>query len=60
MKGNIITGRRLSLLGTLILCAGLLGSGFELISAAAFRLVVFIGVIVHAAALVTAVKRSEF
>ena len=60
MKKRMSPGQTISLIGTLIICIGLLCNGFELISNAAFRLIVLAGVIIHAAALAVILKRNQF
>ena len=60
MKPNMIIGQWLSLIGTLILCIGLLLNGFEIISGDHFRLIVLAGVIVHGSALAVILKRKQF
>ena len=59
MKRKTSAGQLLSLLGTLLLCAGLILNSFEIVSAAVFRLIVLAGVIVHAISLAIILKRSE-
>lgn len=60
MKQKMSMGQWISLIGTLILCIGLLFNGFELISPSAFRLIVLLGVIVHGAALAVILKQHQF
>lgn len=59
MKRKTSAGQLLSLLGTLLLCAGLILNSFEIVSAVVFRLIVLAGVIVHAISLAVILKRSE-
>lgn len=60
MKPNMSISQWLSLIGTLILCIGLLLNGFEIISGDHFRLIVLAGVIIHGAALAVIIKRNQF
>lgn len=60
MKRKMSVGQLISLVGTLIICIGLLCNGFELISNAVFRLFVLAGVIMHGAALAVILKRNQF
>lgn len=53
-------GRLISLTGVLILSIGLICNGFEVISAAAFRVIVLVGIMVQVAALVCSLKKKEF
>ena len=59
-KIKISTGRLLSFLGILILCAGLLCNAFEWISNAAFRAIVLAGIITQVAAFIFIIKSNEF
>ena len=60
MNTKMSIGQWLSLIGTLILCIGLLFNGLEIISNDLFRFIVLIGVIIHAAALAVILKRKQF
>ena len=60
MRGKWSMGRIVSVLGILILCAGLLCNSFELISNTVFRIIVLIGIIVNLIALCIILKREEF
>ena len=60
MKRKLSPGHLLSLIGTLVICTGLLCNGFEMISNAVFRLFVLAGVIIHGAALAVILKRNQF
>ena len=60
MKRKISAGRLLSIIGTLILCAGLICSGFELVSDTVFRGIVGVGAAIHVLALICILKRKEF
>ncbi len=60
MKRKMSIGQSISLIGTLIICIGLLLNGFELISNTIFRLIVLVGVIIHGAALAVILKRNQF
>jgi len=53
-------GKYVSVMGTLILCVGLICNGFEIISNSVFRLIVLVGIIVHLIALGIILKRKEF
>ena len=53
-------GRLISFIGILILSIGLICNGFELVSLAAFRIIVLVGIIMEAIALVFILKKSEF
>ena len=59
-KIKISTGRLLSILGILILCAGLLCNAFEWISHTAFRAIVVTGIITQVAAFIFIIKSNEF
>ena len=52
-------GKYVSVMGTLILCVGLICNGFEMISNGVFRLIVLVGIIVHLIALGIILKRKE-
>ena len=62
MKRKFSIGKILSIIGIMILCAGLLCSGLELISASSivFRIIIAIGIITQAVALVFIIKKNEF
>ena len=60
MKRRWSVGRIVSVIGTLVLCVGLLCNGFELISNTLFRIIVFIGTMVNLVALFIILKREEF
>ena len=60
MNTKMSIGQWLSLIGTLILCIGLLFNGFEIISGDLFRLIVLAGIIIHGAALAIVLKRNQF
>lgn len=53
-------GRWISMIGILILSAGLLCHGLEAISDTAFRVITLIGIIVQITALVFILKKKEF
>ena len=53
-------GKYVSVMGTLILCVGLICNGFEMISNGVFRLIVLAGIIVHLIAFGIILKRKEF
>ena len=61
MKRKLSIGKLLSVIGILILCVGLLCSGFEIISASStvFRIIIAIGIITQAVALVFIIKKNE-
>ena len=59
MKSKWSMGRIISVIGTLILCVGLICNGFEMISNGVFRLIVLVGIIVHLIALGIILKRKE-
>ena len=60
MKRRMSAGQLISLIGTLIICTGLLFNGLEIISNTVFRLIVLAGVIIHGAALAVILKRNQF
>ena len=60
MKGKWSVGRVISVIGILVLCAGLLCNSFELISNVAFRVIVLVGIIIDLIALCIILKREEF
>ena len=60
MKRKISIAQLISIIGTLILCAGLFCNGFEIISNTVFRIMVAIGIFAHVAALFLILKKSEF
>ena len=53
-------GKYVSVMGTLILCVGLICNGFEMISNGVFRLIVLAGIIVNLIAFGIILKRKEF
>ena len=59
MKRKISVGQLVSMIGTLILCIGLLCNGFELVSNTVFRLIVLAGIIVQVIALILILSRKE-
>ena len=59
MKSKWSMGRIISVIGTLILCVGLICNGFEMISNGVFRLIVLAGIIVHLIAFGIILKRKE-
>lgn len=60
MKRKISIGRFISIIGTLILCAGLLCNSFELISITVFRIIIAIGIIAQVVALFFILKKNEY
>jgi len=60
MKSKWSMGRIISVIGTLILCVGLICNGFEMISNGVFRLIVLAGIIVNLIAFGIILKRKEF
>ena len=60
MKRTVSVGQLTSMIGTLILCAGLFCNGFELISNILFRIIVVIGILVHVVALFFVLKKNEY
>ncbi|MBQ3108530.1 MAG: hypothetical protein IJC67_02850 [Clostridia bacterium] len=59
MKRKISVGQLVSMIGTLILCIGLLCNGFELVSNTVFRLIVLAGIIVQVIAFILILSRKE-
>ncbi|MBQ3140820.1 MAG: hypothetical protein IJC25_02525 [Clostridia bacterium] len=57
---NVSIGRLISLLGILILSVGLICSGFELVSVTVFRIIVLVGIVTQAIALIVILKKKEF
>ena len=57
---NVRIGRLISLLGILILSVGLICSGFELVSVTVFRIIVLVGIVTQAIALIVILKKKEF
>lgn len=57
---NISVGRIISFIGILLLSIGLICNGFEFVSIAAFRIIVLVGIIMQAIALVFILKKNEF
>lgn len=60
MKRKVSIGQLISIIGTLIICVGLFCNGFELVSNTMFRIIVLVGIIAQAIALVFILKRKEF
>ena len=60
MKRKISAGQFISLIGTFLLCAGLVLNGFEIVPITVFRLIVAAGIIVQIIALIFILKRKEF
>ncbi|MBR0026799.1 MAG: hypothetical protein IJP37_06540 [Clostridia bacterium] len=59
MKRKISVGQLVSMIGTLILCIGLLCNGFELVSNTVFRLIVLAGIIIQVIAFILILSRKE-
>lgn len=57
---NVAIGRLISSIGILLLSIGLICNGFELVSIAVFRIIVLVGIIAQAIALVFILKKNEF
>ena len=60
MKRKISAGQLISIIGILILSAGLLCNGFELISITVFRVIMAIGIITQVIALILILKNNEY
>ena len=60
MKRKASIGQFISIIGTLIMCVGLFGNGFELISITVFRIIIAIGIIAQVVALFFILKKNEF
>ena len=57
---KISIGRLNSLIGVLVLSMGLICNAFEIVSSAAFRIIVLVGIITEVVALIFTIKKSEF
>ncbi len=60
MKTKISIDRLALLIGTLIICMGLICNAFQIISNAAFRCIVLAGIIVHGISLAIIFKQNQF
>ncbi len=60
MKRKLSIGQLISIIGTLILCAGLFCNGFELVSNTVFRIIVTVSIVTQAVALFFIFKKNEF
>ncbi len=62
MKRKYSIGKLLSIVGILILCAGLFFSGIDFISTSStvFRIIIAVGIITEAVALVFIFKKNKF
>ena len=60
MKRKVSIGQLISIIGTLIICVGLFCNGLEVISNTVFRIIVLVGIIAQAIALVFILKRKKF
>lgn len=60
MKRKVSIGQLISIIGTLILCAGLFCNGFSLISVSVFRIIIAIGIMAQVVALLLILKKNEF
>lgn len=56
---NVAIGRLISSIGILLLSIGLICNGFELVSIAVFRIIVLVGIIAQAIALVFILKKND-
>jgi len=57
---RIGSGRLISLIGILVMSAGLICNAFEIVSVRSFRMIVLVGIVMEVSTFIFVLQKSEF